>query len=86
MNTESVREYLAENFHEAIIFDGLDYAIIGVDVCTERIVYSHSRIITALIANGMQAEEAKEYADYNILGIYLGEHGPIVVEDFFIRS
>jgi hypothetical protein len=65
----------------AVILDGLDEAIIGV---TEefgnnpRILYSKDKILNILCErDGMDMEEAIEFYDYNILGLYAGEQNPI---------
>jgi hypothetical protein len=65
----------------AVILDGLDEAIIGV---TEefgnnpRILYSKDKILNILCErDGMDMEDAIEFYDYNILGLYAGEQNPI---------
>lgn len=65
----------------AIILTGLDDAIIGI---TEefsskvRILYSKNKIIDILMKRDeMSLEEALEYYDYNIFGLYGGEQNPI---------
>jgi len=65
----------------AVILDGLDEAIIGV---TEefgnnpRILYSKDKILNILCErDGLDMEEAIEFYDYNILGLYAGEQNPI---------
>jgi hypothetical protein len=73
------------NIHEeaegAIILDGLDGAIIGVVEefgNSPRILYSKEKIIDILVErDGMTSEEAIEYYDFNILGLYAGEQNPI---------
>jgi hypothetical protein len=73
------------NIHEqaegAIILDGLDTAIIG--IVEEfgngpRILYSKEKVIDILVKrDGMTSEEAIEYYDFNILGLYAGEQNPV---------
>ena len=65
----------------AVVLDGLDEVIIGV---TEefgnnpRILYSKDKILSILCErDGMDMEEAIEFYDYNILGLYVGEQNPI---------
>jgi hypothetical protein len=73
------------NIHEeaegAIILDGLDGAIIGVVEefgNSPRILYSKEKIIDILVErDGMTSEEAIEYYDFNILGLYAGEQNPV---------
>lgn len=61
-----------------IKFDGLDDAIIGVTASDNKIVYSADRILT-LLQNDMSAEEALEFMEFNIIGLYAGEGTPIIV-------
>jgi hypothetical protein len=73
------------NIHEdaegAIILDGLDEAIIGIVEefgNSPRILYSKEKIIDILVErDGMTSEEAIEYYDFNILGLYAGEQNPV---------
>jgi hypothetical protein len=70
-----------EQAEGAIILDGLDEAIIG--IVEEfgngpRILYSKEKIIDILVErDGMTSEEAIEYYDFNILGLYAGEQNPV---------
>lgn len=65
----------------AVILDGLDEAIIGVTEefgNNSRILYSKDKILNILCErDGMNIEEAIEFYDYNILGLYAGEQNPI---------
>ena len=77
-----INNYDIESYCEgAIILDGLDTAIIG--IVEEfgngpRILYSKEKIIDILVErDGMTSEEAIEYYDFNILGLYAGEQNPI---------
>lgn len=65
-----------------IIADGMDYALLGATVKDGKnvAVYSVERCVETLINDhGMEAEEAWEYFDFNILGAYVGEQTPIFV-------
>jgi hypothetical protein len=65
----------------AIVLDGLNDAIIG--IVEEfgngpRILYSKNKILTILSQrDGMTSEEASEFYDYNILGLYAGEQNAV---------
>jgi hypothetical protein len=72
--------YPDESFLKA---DGFDEAIIGVDEKTLRLIYSVSKCIDILIAQGMDSEEAIEYFDFNVSGAYMGEQTPIWCFDNF---
>lgn len=72
---------LSEFAEGAIILDGYDDCIIGI---TEefgngpRLLYSRDKIISKMVnEDGMDEEEAIEFYDYNILGLYAGEQNPI---------
>lgn len=72
-------------FPELLFMDGLDDAIIGV---AERdshpiVAYSIMKILESLVERGMDMHEAREYMDFNILGAYVGEYTPLIVDDLF---
>jgi len=84
MDKETLINEQADN---AIILDGFDDAILG--IVNEfgngpRILYSTEKIIQTLRdRDGMLEEEAIEYYDFNILGMYAGEQNPVfLVNDF----
>lgn len=73
------REEVLEILEEAIFWDGLDEAIIGV---AERInlsvvAYDIDKILEILMEDGLTYEDAVEYYDYNIGGAWVGEMTPI---------
>ena len=73
------------NIHEiaegAILLDGLNDAIIGVveEFGNERrVLYSKDKIIGILMErDGMDASEADEFYDFNILGLHAGEQNAV---------
>lgn len=83
MTIEEMKEF-AEG---AIILDGLDDAIMG--IAEEfgngyRIVYSKSKIFSILMnRDGMTEEEAIEFYEYNILGLYASPQNAIFFEDTY---
>ena len=83
MTIEEMKEF-AEG---AIILDGLDDAIMG--IAEEfgngyRIVYSKSKIFGILMdRDGMTEEEAIEFYEYNILGLYASPQNAIFFEDTY---
>lgn len=83
MTIEEIKEF-AEG---AIILDGLDEAIMG--IAEEfgngyRIVYSKSKIFGILMnRDGMTEEEAIEFYEYNILGLYASPQNAIFFEDTY---
>ena len=80
-------EEIKERAEEATLLDGLDDAIIG--MAEElgngyRIVYSKSKIYEILMnRDGMTEEDAIEFYDYNILGLYASPQNAIFMEDTF---
>ena len=79
---------------ELIKMDGLDKALIGRSCIwdstgrqEDRLVYSGEKIVAILIArDGMTADEALEYIEFNIEGAYVGEQTPIVMWSEFIEE
>jgi len=63
--------------------DGLDEAVIGIDLNSMRLVYSVTKCIDSNIAQGMTEDEAIEYLEFNTFGAYVGEKTPIWVHDDF---
>jgi hypothetical protein len=65
----------------AVLLDGLDDAIIGVVEefgNSPRVLYSKLKILSILCErDNMTTEEAVEFYDYNILGLYAGEQNPV---------
>lgn len=65
----------------AVILDGLDDAIVGIVEDFghgPRILYSKPKILRILQErDSMTEEEAEEFYDYNILGLYAGEQNPV---------
>lgn len=56
--------------------NGFDEAVIGVDLNTERLIYSVSKCIQ-ILCRDMSEEEAMEYFEYNVSNAYVGEKTPI---------
>lgn len=83
MKRELIQEYLEQRDENALLADGFDDALIGF---AQRInepllaVYSYQLIIDILMKrDGMSYDEAEEYADFNILGSWMGPQTPIFV-------
>jgi hypothetical protein len=83
VNRKRIEQYLEERDETALLMDNLDEAFIGF---SRRInepllaVYSWEKIIeTLVVRDGMSYDEAIEYADFNILGAWVGEQTPIIV-------
>jgi len=82
--TNDVQERFAEIDPNIIIFDGLNDAIIGHAYLrqsqTNVAVYDYVMIVEVLMGSqGMNRRGAREYADFNIVGAYLGEYTPVIL-------
>lgn len=77
-------EDLAIEHPDAIIMDGFDDAIIGIDT-DERVIYDYDLMCKALMnRDGMDYEEATEFIDYNSIRAlpYMGDKAPIIMYPF----
>ncbi len=79
---------------DLIKMDGLDKALIGRSCIwdssgrqEDRLVYSGEKIVAILIArDGMDADEAFEYIEFNIQGAYVGPQTPIIMWSEFVEE
>ena len=68
-----------------IKYDGYDEAIIGPALVwrdkqrVDVLVYDAEKIREILMRDGMDAEEAREYIEFNIEGGYIGIETPVLV-------
>jgi len=65
---------------EAIVFDQLEDAIVGVDH-NGYLVYSHEQMLRCFMEQGMTQEEAFEWIDFNILGFNGGDGFTIIMQE-----
>lgn len=71
------REFIEEHNPDAIVWDGLDDAIIAVTT-NGNAVYDIAKIHEILMKEfKMTLDEAIDYAEYNILCAHVGEFTPI---------
>ena len=75
----------SEEFPKMLFMDGLDSAIIGVALVNGNplVTYSTEKILDNLVDRGMGFDEAREFMMFNILGAYMGEFTPLVIDDLF---
>jgi len=75
----------SEEFPKMLFMDGLDSAIIGVAQVHGNpvVAYSTEKILDNLVDQGMGFDEAREFMMFNILGAYMGEFTPLVIDDLF---
>jgi hypothetical protein len=68
----------------AILLDGLEEAIVGIVEefgNGKRILYSKPKILSILCERDlMTMEEAEEFYDYNIIGLYAGEQNAVFLD------
>ena len=78
--TETILRMLAAESPDAVLWDNLDAAIVGI---AERdglavAVYDYDRMIAVFMdREGWTAEEAAEWVDFNIVGAYVGPGTPL---------
>ena len=81
-----IRKSIEEDFastEDVLFADGLDTAIIGFEPNLWKVVYSRNRVVDILMQrDGMGADDAIEFAEYNIFGAYVGDKTPLWVEDY----
>jgi hypothetical protein len=85
MIDNSILENILETYYdqEFLKADGFDYAIIGVEESSSRLIYSIKMIIEILVNDGMNYDDAMEYFNFNVSGSYMGEKTPIWCNDNF---
>lgn len=83
---EHIQQYLEDMEEATLLLDGFDEALIGFAqrVGEELVaVYSWEKIIGILVDDDeMTEEEAEEYAQFNIVGAWVGPKTPMVVYPF----
>lgn len=69
----------------AIVFDNCNAAIIGYGGqhgMDPVLVYDYDLLVQIFIEDGLTEQEAIEYVDYNIAGLWAGERTPIIMFRF----
>lgn len=81
--SEEIVEDLAERNPDALLADGLEAAIIGYTVNHHHptvAVYDVQKCVDILVErDGMSHEDAEEFLEFNTLGAYVGENGPLYI-------
>ena len=79
----ATEDALADLNPEAIWYDGLEDAIVGIGCQYSKspvVVYEEGLIIFTLMSDQeMEFEEAWEYYSFNIQGMWVGENTPIIM-------
>lgn len=78
-------DFILETFpdEEFLIADGFNEAVIGIDGRNMSLIYSISKCIDILVAEGLSTQDALEYFEYNVRGSYVGERTPVWCDDYF---
>lgn len=86
MESNEIKDRIIENFSytEDVLFaDGLDKAIVGFEPNLWKVVYSRNLVVDILMERDeMTADEAIEFAEYNIFSAMVGEKTPLWIEDY----
>lgn len=64
--------------------DGYDDCVVGIVTRFGQepiLCYNYDKILTKLMEDGMDEEEAIEYFEYNIIGAYMGELTPCFIDE-----
>jgi hypothetical protein len=87
MKLNRTQQWIRDQDEDALIYDGLDAAVIGMGHrCGQppTVVYDHDRIVRALVERDLVTEEeAVEWIDHNIIGGWIGERTPIVMQRLY---
>lgn len=76
---DKILEWFPEE--EILKADGFDDAIIGIEDDSMRLIYSISKCIEILVAQGMPEEDAVEYFHFNTKCAWVGDKTPIWCTD-----
>ena len=77
-----MNEEVDQRYEGAVLFDGLDAAIIGYGNQHGQLpvaVYSEKKILELLQDQGMDENEAQEFYGYNIQCLYAGLQTPVIL-------
>jgi hypothetical protein len=80
----NINEVMAGENPEALFADGFEDAIIGIArrfSLPPLVAYDYNKCIEILVDDGMTAEEAMEYFEFNVQGSWMGEGTPIFIEE-----
>ena len=77
MTLNEILEYYPDS--EILKADGFDDAVIGIEPESMRLVYDRNKMFDILVNQGMDAQDAVEYLEFNTFGAYVGEKTPIYI-------
>lgn len=79
----SLRDIIAELDPSTVLYDGCDDALVGFSTrCGQPLIaiYSRQKLGEVFVKQGMSAEEAEEHIEYNLIGAWVGDRTPAVLE------
>lgn len=82
---QRARAELADLNPEAILFDNMDSALIGVGYIADDdpvAVYSRAKIYAKLLSDGFSREDADEYYAGKFVALRAGNLTPVIIDDF----
>ena len=84
MDAKRVLDQLSDLNPEAVLFDNMDEALIGIGYIADAdpvAVYSRARIYNKLLADGLSPEDADEYYTGKFVATRAAEYTPVIVDD-----
>lgn len=84
MDSHSVVAALSDLNPDAVLFDNMDSAVIGVGYVGHHepvAVYSKAKIYEKLLADGFSQEDAEEYFSGKFTNLWAAEHTPVILDD-----
>jgi hypothetical protein len=85
VHAQRVKAELADLNPEAMLFDNMDLALIGVGYIADDgpvAVYSRAKIYAKLLSDGFSREDADEYYAGKFVALRAGNLTPVIVDDF----
>ena len=73
---------LAEEYPDLMRMDGFDAAILGVveRIGLQTVCYDLKKVISILMEQGMDEQDAWDWYQFNMLGAWVGEATPVFLE------
>lgn len=73
---------LAEEYPDLMRMDGFDDAILGVveRIGLQTVCYDLNKVISILMEQGMDEQDAWDWYQFNMLGAWVGEATPVFLE------
>lgn len=84
MDAKRVLDQLSDLNPEAVLFDNMNAALIGVGYIADTdpvAVYSRTLIYNKLLADGLSQEDADEYYTGKFTTLRAGKHTPVILDD-----